>query len=193
MRTKGMVTRHTQGIPHVEWVWTSGDGKEEDLLLSDLVPVTTSRMDEGEAEVVCQSKGVVVIDGPSSWPGVVSWEAPEDEWTSPLDRVVGEQFSYTGSEASTRNSRLKAWRHSIVHLRLTGATVVLYTYSDCTLQRSAVGRASSAYGWLAAGCADAGLVKEVSSDGSGHWHLSQHELEWDLDTLEEGTLGGRRH
>ena len=67
---------------------------------------------------------------------------------------------------------------------------VLYTYSDCTLLRSAAGRASSAYGWLSAGCADKGLVKEVSSDGSGHWHLSQTESEWDLNTLEEGTRGG---
>ena len=58
----------------------------------------------------------------------------------------------------------------MVHLRITGVVAVLYTYSDCTLLRSAAGRAGSAYGWLAAGCADAGLVAEV-------------------DTLEEGTWG----
>ena len=72
------------------------------------LPFTTSRMDEGEAEVVCQSKDIVVIDEPSSWPGVVRWEAPEDEWTFPVDRVVGEQFLCTGLEVSTRDSRLKA-------------------------------------------------------------------------------------
>jgi hypothetical protein len=60
----------------------------------------------------------------------------------------------------------------MVHLRMTSAVAVLYTYSDCTLLRSAAGRAGSAYGWLAAGCADAGLVTEVSNDGSGHWHLA---------------------
>ena len=160
------------------------------MLLSDLIPVATSRMDGGEAEVVCQSKDIVVIDEPSSEPGVVNWKTPEDEWTFPVDRVVGEQFLYTRLEMSTRNSRLKAWRHSIVHLRITGTTAVLYTYSDCTLLRSAAGRASSAYGWLAAGCADAWLVKEVPSDGSGHWHLSQLESEWDLNTLEESTWKG---
>ena len=39
----------------------------------------TPQMDEGEAEQVCHSKDVVVIDEPSNWPGMVSWEAPKDE------------------------------------------------------------------------------------------------------------------
>ena len=61
-----MRTRHTQGIPHAEWVWTSGDGREENVRLSDLIPVTTSRINEGEAEMVCHSKDVVVIAEPLS-------------------------------------------------------------------------------------------------------------------------------
>ena len=162
VRTVGMGTRHTQGVPHMEWVWTSGDGVEEDVQLSDLIPVTTSQMNEGEAGLICHSRDVVVIDEPSDWPGPVSWESPDNEWTFPADRVVGEQFTYTGLEVCTQNSRRRAWRHSMVHLRVTGATAVLYTYSDCTLLRSAAGRASSAYGWLSAGCADAELVKEVT-------------------------------
>ena len=83
----------------------------------------------------------------------------------------------------------------MVDLRITGATAVLYTYPDCTPLRSATGRAGSAYGWLAAGCADAGLVEEVSSDGRGHWHLAQHESEWDLEPLHPGGghLGRGRH
>ena len=44
VRMKGMYTRHTQGIPHAEWVRTSGD--------------------EGEAEMVYHSKDIVVIDEP---------------------------------------------------------------------------------------------------------------------------------
>ena len=75
----------------------------------------------------------------------MSWEAPDDEWTFPADRVVGEQFTYTGLEVCTQNSRRRARRHSMVHLRITGATAVLYTKSDCTLLRSTTGRASSAY------------------------------------------------
>ena len=98
----------------MEWVWASGDGVEEDVLLFDLVPATTPQMGESEAELICHSKDVVVIDEPSSWPGMVSWEAPEDEWTSPANRVVGGQFPYTGLGVCTRNSRRRAWRHSMV-------------------------------------------------------------------------------
>ena len=72
VRMRGMSTRHTQGIPHAEWMWTSGDGREEDVQLSDLILVTTSRMDKGEAEMVCHSKDIVVIDEPLSWPSVVN-------------------------------------------------------------------------------------------------------------------------
>ena len=99
-------------------------------------------MDESEAELVCQSRDVVGVDEPlsCSWPGMVSWEAPEDEWTFPTDRVVGEQFPYTGLEVSTQNSRRRSWRHSMVHsvvqLRVLAG---LYTYSDCTLLKSAAG------------------------------------------------------
>ena len=60
----------------------------------------------------------------------------------------------------------------------------MYTLEECSRQ------SVQCHGWLSAGCADAELVKEVSSDGSGHWHLSQTESEWDLNTLEEGTWGG---
>ena len=65
-----------------------------------------------------------------SWPGEVNWGAPKDEWASPVDRVVGEQFLYTGPEVSTRGGRLKAWGHSMVHLGVTGAVVVLYMESN---------------------------------------------------------------
>ena len=78
----------------------------------------------------------MVIDEPLSWPSVVNLIAPEGEWTFPVDRVVGEQLLYTGLGAGTPNSRLKAWRHSMVHLRMPSVVAVLYTYSDCTLLSS---------------------------------------------------------
>ena len=45
-------------------------------------------------------------------------------------------------------------------------------------------------GWVTAGVANSHLVRAVGPEGEGGWRIDPAQSAWDLETLEQGTLGG---
>ena len=192
--------RRASGSPYREWLWSVDDqqvsnwDRGDRVPITGLTPVTVSEVDVAESWGINGHGGVVLVDEPLQWWLNAEWRVPETEWVFPRDRVVGLQFR----DHSTNNRQVtkaqQAWLKSL-HTQSHCWTQsplsipVLYSYSDCSLDR-VDGYVRVSYGWVTAGVANQHLVREVGAPGSGMWRLDPGESAWDLATLEKGTWGG---
>ena len=192
--------RSVSGSPYREWLWgvedqqVSGWSNSSREPIMSLVPVTVTEVDIAETWGVNGHGTVVLVDEPSQWWLNAAWAVPGTEWVFPRDRVVGLQFrdhSTTGRQVAeaqqawlrSLHTQAQCWTQSPV------STPVLYSYSDCSLDRVS-GYVRVSYGWVTAGVANQHLVREVGPPGSGMWRLDPGESAWDLTALEKGTWGG---
>ena len=168
-----------------------GNGNKVPIM--SLIPVTVTEVDVAETRGFNGHGAVVLADEPDQWWLNAEWKAPQTDWVFPRDRVVGLQFRDTSTSNSRVSRAQQAWlgtlnTHAHRWSQAPPRTPVLYSYSDCSLDRTG-GYVRASYGWVTAGVTNQHLVMEVGASGSEMWRRNPGEAAWVMATLEKGTWG----
>ena len=136
----------------------------------------------------------MLVDEPEQWWHNARWVTPLAGWEFPTERVVGLQFRDHCTRPAKEERARRAWQGTLrtqagCMSQRPPTRLVLYSYSDCSLDR-VDGFVRVSYGWVTAGVANKHLVKKVGVPGNGQWRLDPGDSAWDLETLKKGTWGG---
>ena len=106
--------------------------------------VTMPEVDVAESWGINGHGEVVLVGEPLQWWPNAGWRVPQTEWVFPRDRVVGLQFRGHNTTNRQVTKARQAWLKSLhtqshCWAQSPPSTPVLYSYSDCPLDRVGVG------------------------------------------------------